>query len=100
MVGAPNLGLGFWIDDVEGVGTQEGEMNGQGGRTSHERGPQQMTRLIRVAKERGGVSFMREGTSLEEGRHIGKRKGRGVYQKVTWELRKGAPHLWGAHTRV
>jgi hypothetical protein len=48
---APSLGLGFWISDVEGVGHSKGELIGQGGRTSHERGPQKVTRLIRVAKE-------------------------------------------------
>jgi hypothetical protein len=28
MVGAPSLGLGFWIDELEGVGPQGSEVSG------------------------------------------------------------------------
>jgi hypothetical protein len=51
MKGAPSLGFQWWIDDMEGRGGQRSEMIGQGGRTSHERGPQYKWRLKPLVKE-------------------------------------------------
>jgi hypothetical protein len=44
-------------------------------------------------KRRGGVSYEREGASLEEGCHMGGELECGAYGIVMWRPRKGAPHI-------
>jgi hypothetical protein len=83
---APSLGLGFWIAEVAHVGHRKVKEQARGGAPPMEEAHNKC-QVTREWQMRRGAHF------LEEGRHMGERKGCGLHPMLKWSFRKGAPHL-------